>query len=190
MYAIASVLNSDTNKHIHDIWDDLECQCSLNAVKVSPIPHFSWFTYQRILDEEALGKELLDWANSLEPFSLNVNGLGFFPGEHPVVYLPIVRTYMLSALHIDLMKRIQPLVEGTSNFYTHKEWMPHITLAIHDLTMDNLPCVIKQCLQYDLSFEFYVDHIAILYMDEVSFGLQQKFNFGTRKYNFTNGGRT
>ncbi len=190
MFAIASVLNHEENIKIHDIWDGLQSQCNLNAVKMSPIPHFSWFTYVNVLDQEALENELCEWANLNGPLIVKVNGLGIFPGENPVLYLPLVRNYKLTAMHFDLVQKISPYVEGTSSFYTSESWMPHVTLAIHDLNNSNLACAVAHALKHNLSFELYVDHLAILYLDDLTFGLQRKFNLNERAVNFPIGGTT
>ena len=188
MFAIASVLNNEENKKIHDIWDDLQSHCQLNAVKISPIPHFSWFTYVNVLAQEDLEHELCIWANSHRPLTVKVNGLGIFPGEKPVLYLPVVKNIMLSALHFDLIQKISPYVDGTSNFYNSDAWMPHVTLAIHDVNNENLNCAVSIAIKHNLSFDLYVDHLAILYLDELSFGLQRKFILNERAVNFPIGG--
>lgn len=190
MYAIASVLNHEENIKIHDIWDDLQSECQLNAVKVSPIPHFSWFTYVNVHDQDELEHELCKWANTHAPIKLQVNGLGIFPGEKPVLYLPVIRNYKLSMYHIDLIQKISQYVEVPASFYASDLWIPHITLAIHDLNDENMDCAIKQCLKHSLSFDLFVDHIAILYLDETSFGLKRKFDFNERAVNLPIGGIT
>jgi hypothetical protein len=190
LYAIASVMNNEENIKIHDIWDNLQSECHLNAVKISPIPHFSWYTYVNVHDQNELEHELCKWATMHAPIKLQVNGLGIFPGEKPVLYLPIVRNYILSMYHIDLIQKISPYVEGPASFYTSESWMPHVTLAIHDLNDENLNCAINQCLTHSLSFELYIDHVAILYLDEASFGLKRKFNFNERAVNLPIGGLT
>jgi hypothetical protein len=188
MYAIASVLNNEENIKVHDIWDGLQSHCQLNAVKVSPIPHFSWFTYINVNSQSDLEHELCDWATIHAPIKLQVNGLGIFPGEKPVLYLPIVRTLKLSAYHFDLIQKISPYIEGTATFYGSDSWIPHVTLAIHDLNNENIDCAVKQCLKHSLSFDLYVDHIAILYLDELTFGLKRKFDFNERAVNLPIGG--
>jgi 2'-5' RNA ligase len=190
MYAIASVLNSDENVKIQNIWDELTFHCQLKAVQQSPIPHFSWLTYTDVQDPDAFNESLSNWANSHAPFTVKVNGIGIFPGNTPVLYLPIVRNYALSALHYELLSQLSPHLEGTSSLYAPDAWIPHITLAFHDLTYANLNCAITQCLKFDLSFNLYVDHIAILYLDETSFGLQRKINLTARTENISFGGIT
>jgi hypothetical protein len=187
MYAIASVLNMDENKAIHEIWDDLEEKCGLKGVKFSPIPHFSWFTFQDVSDLESFEQDLFQCALSFAPFIAKTIGLGIFPGEHPVAYLPIVRNQLLTSMHAGLLATAKPYVKDIPDFYSSTEWMPHITLAFRDLTPLNIVCLIERCFSFNLKFDLYVDHIAILYMDELSFGLKYKFDFGVGGLSYDHG---
>lgn len=189
MYALASVLNQEENKIVHEIWDALEDHCGLKAVKISPIPHFSWFTFNEIDDLPGLEMELFHWALSNGPFSTKVNGLGVFSGDSPVIYLPLVRNPLLTAVHIDLINRIRSYIPVEDGFYDPMDWMPHITLAINDINEENMHCAIERCMQFNLQFDIFIDHIAILYMDENTFGLRKKFDFGTRNQHTTVGGQ-
>ena len=189
MYAIASVLNREENETVHDLWDDLENYCNLHAVKFSPIPHFSWFTFQEVDDIEGLETELFNWALSSGTFSSKVNGLGIFPGESPVIYLPLVKNPILTSMHIDLLNRISPYIHAINTFYDPMDWIPHITLAFRDLQPDTMDCAIRRCMQFNLQFDVFIDHIAILFMNEITFGLKKKFDFGTVHYNNSVGGK-
>ncbi|MBI9049536.1 MAG: 2'-5' RNA ligase family protein [Anaerolineaceae bacterium] len=178
-YTLASPINIDENSKIHAIWNELDLTCNVNHVKYSPIPHFSWITFKGINNHALLNEKLHQWAGGFDPFQIKVSGLGIFQGEQPIVYLPIVRTSQLSKLHSGLLKHIDQYIEDASSFYFSENWMPHITLAIRDITLENLSCAVGQCMQFDLTFRLNIDHLAILYMDEKSFGIQQTFPFGT-----------
>ena len=174
-YTLASTINIDENEKIHKIWNELDLSCQMSEIKYAPIPHFSYMTFNKISDKELLKNSLQNISGQLEPFEIQISGLGIFKGEEPILYLPVVRTKKLSDVHSLILSEISDYISETSDFYSEENWIPHITLAIRDINLDNISCAIEQCLQFQLSFRLKVDHIAILYMDENTFGIEKSF---------------
>jgi 2'-5' RNA ligase len=165
----------DENEKIHKIWNELDFSCQMNEVKFSPIPHFSYMTFTEVLDPSGLGVSLEKLAGEIDSFDVQVNGLGVFKRETPVLYLPIVRTKELSIIHSKILYTVEKYISGLSEFYMESNWMPHITLAIRDITQDNISCAVDECMQFELSFRLIIDHVAILYMDDESYGIKHSF---------------
>lgn len=176
-YALASPININENEKIHTIWNELDFACEMNQVKLAPIPHFSYVTYEGVVNHDAIFEALQRVAAEMEPFQIQVSGLGVFQGKTPILYLPIVKTKLLIELHAKILNDVLKHVEKASPFYLEENWIPHITLAIRDVNLDNLSCAVDQCMQFDLSFRLKVDQLAILYMDEESFGIKNSFTF-------------
>ena len=77
--------------------------------------------------------------------------------------------------HKKILNVLSPYIGDSSDFYLEDNWIPHITLAIRDINLENLSCAVDQCMQFDLSFHLTIDHIAILYMDDETFGINKSF---------------
>jgi hypothetical protein len=176
-YAIASSININENEKIHAIWNELDFVCEMNQVKFAPIPHFSYMTYEGELNSARITNALKKIAAETKPFQIQISGLGVFQGKTPILYLPIVKTRLLLELHSRLVSEVYEYVDKASSFYLEENWIPHITLAIRDINLENLSCAVDQCMNFDLSFRLNVDQLAILYMDEESFGIKNSFKF-------------
>ena len=174
-YALASPINIDENDKIHNIWNELDFACEMNQVKFAPIPHFSYMTYKSVNNPIGLQQTMLDLGNEISPFEIQISGLGIFQGPSPILYLPIVKTKFLFDIHSKILGSISPYIAEASDFYKENNWIPHITLAIRDINLDNLSCAVDRCMQFDLSFRLKIDHLAILYMDDETFGINSRF---------------
>jgi hypothetical protein len=98
MQGIVSLLGKIHDELVRDIWQELEINCGLTGVLVTPLPYFSWQIaedYQR----KALDTILQDIATATPSFKIRTSDLGFFTAENPVAYIPIIRTKELSEFH-------------------------------------------------------------------------------------------
>lgn len=98
MHGLVSLLDKKHYALVEEIWQELEIDCRLKGIHVTPLPHFSW----QIAEDyawEALENALQELAFEAEQFKVRTNGLALFTGEEPVVYIPVVRTKELSRFH-------------------------------------------------------------------------------------------
>ena len=174
-YALASPINISENDKIHNIWNELDFACEMNQVKFAPIPHFSYMTYKNVINPVGLQQALEKVSYEINPFRIQVNGIGIFQGPKPILYLPIVKTQLLLQIHSKVLNAASPHISEFSDFYLEENWIPHITLAIRDINLDNISCAVNQCMQFDLSFSLTIDHLAILYMEDETFGINNRF---------------
>ena len=143
MYAIISELDSESTAAIRDYWQRLCKSCGLKEIYNLPTPHFTWLLAEGLdIDRIAL---LIDQIAVLrDPLAIQTFGLGIFSGNAPVLYLPIVKTGPLLQLHRDIWDRIQPLCVDVHRYYAPSSWIPHITLALKDLTSETITCAIAE----------------------------------------------
>src|SRR5690349_3549811 len=137
MQGIVSILDEANCQFVEDLWVELETEFGLRGVRTI-FPHF---TYQVVesYELEEVEKILAQVAQSAGVFHVSTSGLGVFTGERPVLYVPVVRTQALNEFHRLLWEQITPLASGIHVHYQPRNWFPHITLAIDDLTHDQLP---------------------------------------------------
>lgn len=177
MYAVASLLDPVSDQLVRDLWNRFEFNCGLTGIKISPLPHFSWMAaegYQlgpveRILEEEA---------RRLPPFIVRAVGLGMFTGVRPVVYISLVKDETLLRMNMLLWERLRPYAKGLNGYYHPSRWMPHITLAFHEVDPDRLACAVEDIAFQRIDFQILVDHFAVIYQTEGNEGLHSRSPFG------------
>jgi 2'-5' RNA ligase len=176
MIAIASLLNMQANQRIQHIWDLLDANCGLAEMKLTPLPHFTWQSaegYPLDIAEAALKR----MASHFNPFVVLTAGVGVFTGPMPVLYLALVKTRMMIDIHEMLWREMAPLGKLVNEYYSPPRWVPHITLAIRDITPLNLACAMEGLLYYPFEMEILVDNLALIYQVGEYDGVKVKYNF-------------
>jgi 2'-5' RNA ligase len=176
MYAIASLLDPYSSQKIQELWNYLESDCGLFGIKETPLPHFTWqgandYKFPQVTD--ALRKV----ATETSPFMVKTAGLGIFTSENPILYLSLVKSYPLMKAHKDIWDAVQSNVDQLIEYYAPDSWMPHITLAYHDLNRKNLPCALSKLSFRSLDFEITVNNLAVIYQINQRVGLKEQHLF-------------
>ena len=142
MHAILSKLDPASSETVHKLWEQLRESCGLRAIYETPIPHFSWFVAEQINFERA-SPILSQIVGQQSSMTLHTFGVGLFSGATPTLYLPIVKSREMIALHETLWDQITPFSKQVKLYYSPMLWVPHITLALKDLTRENLACAVE-----------------------------------------------
>jgi len=178
MLAITSLLSPPAAARINRIIKSLETEFGLDDVQATPDPHI---TYQLagVGKRTALIDVLARVARQTQPFSAFTTGLGIFPGPNPVIYIPVLRSEPLNALHRRIHEATAPLCLRTDKFSGADCWLPHISLALHDTTPDLLGEVLRYLNEQTFNLKFQVDNLAILEQKGDFFLRQEEFAFGS-----------
>jgi 2'-5' RNA ligase len=177
MFAIATLLDPNSDTQTRDFWQLLEKDCGLAGIKTAPLPHFSWQGAEDYPVAE-VERILTEITRRTTPFMIQTAGLGLFTGPVPVLYLALVKTEKLMIVHRSLWEIIGPLATGLNRHYSPDLWMPHITIAFQDLNADNLACAVKNLIFKPVALEIHVDQLALLYQNEQDTGVKGSFAFG------------
>ena len=179
MLAITSLLSSPHVLHINTIIKRLEEKFGLDDVQATLDPHL---TYQLagVKKLSALKKVLAEVAATTKPFPAFTTGLGVFPGARPVIYIPVLRSDALNALHQRIRAATAPLCLRTDKFSGPDCWLPHISLALHDTTPDLLGPVLSYLNQETYNLRIHIDNITILRQDGELFVKEEVFDMGTK----------
>lgn len=161
MAASASLLDETHSGKVVELWDRLEAEVGVTAVKISPAPHFS-YQAARDFDLDALADVVGKIAAKARPLRIRTAGAGVFTGPRPVVYIPVVRTPELSRLQLALWSAGAVATESPMLAYHPAAWIPHITVAQADVTPELLPRVMAVLNETDLSWDLQVDNLAIV----------------------------
>lgn len=176
MIAIASLLDMQANQQIQKMWDLLDVNCGLSEMKLTPLPHFTWQSaegYQLNIAENSL----MRLASNFTPFVVLTAGVGVFTGPMPVLYLALVKNRIMVDLHEMLWQELTPLGSLVNEYYSPARWVPHITLAIRDITPQKLACAMEGLLYYPFEMEVIVENLSVIYQVGDYDGVKVKFNF-------------
>jgi 2'-5' RNA ligase len=174
MLAITSLLSPPHVSRINTVIKRLEEKFGLDDVQATLDPHL---TYQLagVRKLSALKKALANVAATTEPFPAFTTGLGVFPGERPVIYIPVLRSDALNALHKRILEVTAPLCLRTDKFSGPDCWLPHISLALHDTTPDLLGPVLAYLNQETYNLKITIDNISILRQEGELFVREEVF---------------
>ena len=162
MNAIISPLDDEHNRRVSDLWAELEAEFGLRGVLVTPYPHFT-FQLAASYDLTRLETTLHDLAATIPPVEVQTRGLGIFTGEEPVLFVRVIRTPELNTIHQRIWDACAALGTGLSDYYAEKRWIPHITLAAHDLTPATLRAVTAHLHTRDFNWRVPITHLAFIH---------------------------
>jgi 2'-5' RNA ligase len=175
MDGIVSLLDPQHHSLVETIWRELDEECGLNGIAITPIPHFSWHVAADY-DPARLKDVLAGIAAQIAPFSVRTSGLGIFSGHNPVIYIPVVKDQALQDLHRRILDAVLPIALIPHPYYTPQAWMPHITLAYGDVLPDRLICAIEKLGARRFDWEIEIDCLAHISQAEGEVG-QERLNF-------------
>ncbi|MDQ3292792.1 MAG: 2'-5' RNA ligase family protein [Bacteroidota bacterium] len=161
MVAVVSLLDAEHSQIVNEIIDDLERIFGLRGVKITADPHITWL----ICEVEKLGQlktYLSEIAGQTSSVRVKTTGLGIFPGEHPVIFVPVIRADGFNQVHAELYRGIRAFSRQTINFYDPENWVPHISLALRDTTPEILPELISYLNKRTYNWEIELNNFSIL----------------------------
>lgn len=161
MDGIVSLLPQPHYDRVLVIWQKLEDTCAVRGAQITPYPHFSWQIGERY-DLNRLEGTLRHWASRNHPLRVSSTGLGLFSGNQPVIYIPVVKTAELIAFHQSLWQALEGCGTGISEYYSPLNWVPHITLAMADVTSINLGKVMDLLAFENFNWTWEVDNLTFV----------------------------
>jgi 2'-5' RNA ligase len=178
MYAVVSLLDEQHERCIGDLWRELESECGLAGIMLTPLPHFTLHIAAEY-DFKPLETGLAEFAIRSQPFTVQTTGLGIFSGASPVIFIPVIKTAALANFHRQIWELAQPMAVGPSAHYGPESWVPHITLAYGDVDPEKMGCAMEKLAFQTFSWTIHIDHLAVVYQLGGQVGrLQNKFMFG------------
>ena len=176
MLAITSLLASPAADHINALIKSLETEFGLDDVQATPEPHL---TYQIVepTNLATLKKALRHIADTTPPLVAHTTGLGMFPGDRPVIYIPVLRSDALNEVHHRVYNLAGPLCTRTDKFSGPDLWLPHVSLALHDTTPELLGPVLRFLNNQTFNLELIINNITLLRPEGELFVREEVFAF-------------
>lgn len=175
MHGLVSLLSQPYYQKVQQVWDELESECGLKGIRVTPYPHFSW-QIAADYDMQRLEQVMQTIAANAAPFTVHTTGLGIFTGPKPVIFVPLVKSTELMNFHELVWESVRLLGQEISPFYHPNSWMPHISLAYEDVDEANISAVINELVYETYHWEIRVDNISLIYEPEGKIG-KLRYNF-------------
>jgi len=180
MIAVTSLLDQSHSDRVTELTELLEKKFGLSGVKMTPYPHLTLLTAE-VPDMEELREYLEQTCRETEPFSIRTTGLGVFPGETPVIYIPVLRTAPLNQLHACLHRDISEMSSEMGIYYNPNMWLPHISLALGDTSPEMLGPVLTFLSDFNFNWEIKVDNLTILQKCGDYYLKEEEFHFGRKE---------
>ena len=181
MHGIVSLLDDEHYALVEGVWARLEKEFGVRGMyAMTRFPHFS-YQIAEDYDMDGVGKFLQEMAQNMSPFRIRTAGLGVFTIGNPVLYIPVVRSPELSALHEKLWNEIAKTASAPINYYRPEMWVPHITLAHGDINRDQLGEIMRALGDSDFHWEATISNLSLIYDTGTNQGLRCRFNFGDKE---------
>ncbi len=162
MYGVVSILEEPHHGQVMQLWGALQREFGVGQPQATAVPHFTYH-YAPTYNLEALKQILRETAVSTTSFTVKTSGIGIFPGEEPVVYIPVARTPALLALHNRLWPQLDAISQDAPDYYAPNNWFPHITLGHGDITPDNLGSIVSWLNSQSLDWDIQVGNLTLLH---------------------------
>ena len=175
MHGVVSLLDDEHYALVEHLWDEVETELGVRGFYNTPFPHFSYHVADGY-DVDLLESILRRLASHCATFRVRTAGLGVFSVDHPVLYVAVVRSPALSALHQKLWRELARASAGTVEYYHPERWMPHITLADGDVLKDHLPDIVRMLSARAFDWEIAVTNLSLIYDTGTTQEVQLRFD--------------
>ncbi|HEX6385194.1 MAG TPA: 2'-5' RNA ligase family protein, partial [Anaerolineae bacterium] len=128
MHGVVTILDEAHYERVEALWADLKREFGVGNANVVHYPHFSYHVAGDY-DLDRLAAALEAIARETAAFTVKASGLGIFTGPEPVLYVPVVRSAALTALHQRVWTAVEHASRDSIAYYAPDLWLPHITLG-------------------------------------------------------------
>jgi hypothetical protein len=73
---------------------------------------------------------------------------------------------------------LRPFALAPNGYYQPSRWVPHVTLALHEVEPERLGCAIADIAFRRIDLEIVVDHFSIIFQSGGVAGQKSRFGFG------------
>ena len=161
LQGVVSILDQEHCDKVESLWDELEREFGLKSAAAA-YPHFSYQVVERY-DVQRVKDTLTRLTHSAAPFNVHTSGLGIFTGDSPTLYITVARSVYLTKFHSHLWKRLSKTGRAIhTHHYGPDNFVPHITLAAGDLTLEHLPEAVKLLGSRSFNWNIHIDNVALV----------------------------
>jgi len=123
----------------------------------------------------ALEESLKDFASRRDFVPMTLSGFAAFAPR--VIYINVVRSPELLALHADLMAHLETELGIVDKVGKTRPFAPHMTVAFKDLTKQNFKAAWPEFEKRELHFDFTASTLTLLLHDGKRWNIKTEFPF-------------
>lgn len=162
MHAVVSLLDDNNSQMVEKLWAEIEKEFGVRGVYKTPFPHISYHVSGEY-DVERVKTVMQVFARHTSPFRVKMAGLGVFTGLEPVLYIPVVRSPQLAEFQHELWHQVAKFSGQLDFAYRPARWVPHVTLAQHDLTHRSLAAIVRKYCTLEMNQQVTVNNLSLIY---------------------------
>ena len=162
MHGVVTILDEAHYERVEALWAKLKREFGVGSARVVHYPHFSYHVAAGY-DIEQVAAVLKSIAPETAVFTVKATGLGIFTGPEPVLYVPVVRSAMLTTLHRQVWTAVESASRDSVAYYTPDLWLPHITLSQGDIDQANLGSIVQWLNEQSLNWDITINNLSVIY---------------------------
>lgn len=150
IYSIALTFSREIEKRLSRFSEDYQ-QYARSII----VPHITLvYPFVPVFSLYKINEQLEIVAKRTTQFTIALNGIKYFEGEHNVAYAALENKRAVKKLHTDIIKSLDGLIKEwyTDGKYNLENFIPHVTLA-QKIPARLLPDIKKRLSKYELHYE-------------------------------------
>ena len=162
-YAITVPLINQIGEVAFQMWDALDKQFHICYSKNrSQVPHLTLTAGESLTERKVMLGRLKAFMAMQEPFTMKSNGLGIFLLENPLIYIRWYLSDELSQLYTSASNYFKENISVVDSSVDPKIWVPKTTIAMKDVTCEDLPKIIGKLRSYNVKQEMHFHQLALM----------------------------
>jgi 2'-5' RNA ligase len=159
MIGIVSNLEGEPYRDVKKLWTLFERKYNSRAIQAYLHPHFT-FQIAKTQDIRQLKSDFVKPLSGIKPFEIEVEGFRHFRKD--VIYLAVKKTRELTRIHKLISRSMESRCSDLLELYTPENWIPHVTLAMEDLTENNFERAWKEFKGSNIRFKQRIHNICMV----------------------------
>ena len=156
---ILSILENRPYKEVKKLWKIFENKYDSTGVQAFDHPNIT-LQGGKTENLKQLKKCFSEIVPRLKPFEIEVDGYGHF--NKKVIYLKVKKTNNLVRLNKLINQYLEKYCKNLFGYYTPKKWVPHITLAMDDLTEENFERALSELSKNKIQFKQKLHNLCVV----------------------------
>jgi len=158
---VASLLTGVVKQEVLRYWELVEREYGSVGVKSFDYPNLG-FQGGDCEDVKSLGNELQELILQVNSIEIQIHGFDYFTHPNNVIYLKVVPSTELQQFHKKIHNIMAKHCKTVFSYYIPETWVPHVSIAMEDLTLENLKKFQHNFSEYSPLFKQKLSTIALV----------------------------
>jgi len=161
MNGIVTRLPEFIKNEVESIWKHFNSEFEMDRVMSTSFAHITW-VIAHSCEEETVGEILKELRKVSVPFVIKTNGIGIFTGKRPAMYIQIKPCIEILNFQSKIYRLFSPYAQRLKKHYKPEVWIPHISIAIEDLTLENVSDAVKFILNKTFKYDIRIESFSLV----------------------------